>query len=439
MPKKICLNYHLGLCWGPCEKRITKNEYESQLNKVYAFLSGKEDGATKIIEDKMKIAAQNEQFETAITYRNQLEMLNLLKKRNVADLGKALDVDAFSYSFNGFYGAASVNVIRAGKMMGVKNYLISDASLDEEETLLSFIAQYYDKSGDIPDQVCLPFLAREGFDEYLTSLKGSAVRVTNPQKGGKKRLLDMAKNNSVDFLEKAVENEKHRYDMTEGACKRLGQILGIDGLRRMECYDISHVSGTDKVASGVVFIDGAPSKSDYRRYKIKTVEGSDDFACMSEVIKRRLERAKEEDSYPDLIVVDGGKGQLSSATESMKNLGVEIPIVSLAKRDEEIFTTTKKEPLYLSKEDYALKLMQRLRDEAHRFAITYHRNLRSKRMIKSYEEIKGVGKVKRKILQQNFSLEELKSATLEQIVEKGIDKSTAQNIVDYFKSLKENE
>lgn len=434
MPKKICLNYHLGLCSGPCESRVTKEQYSAQLEKVYAFLGGKEDSAYKIIEKKMMDAAAMEQFEAAIGYRNQLEMLNLLKKRNIADLGKVVDIDAFSYSFSGFYGAASVNIIRGGKMMGVRNYTISDASLDEHETLLSFIGQYYSGSVDIPDEVCLPFVAHDGFAQYLSMLKGSSVEVVCPQKGAKKRLVDMAEKNSADFLEKSVETEKHRHDTTVGASERLREILGLDVLHRMECYDISHVSGTDKVASGVVFVDGAPSRSDYRRYKIKTVEGSDDFACMSEVVSRRITRGKDENNLPDLIVIDGGKGQLSSSMDAMRSKGVNIPMVSLAERDEEIFVPQKKDPIVLAKDDYALRLLQRIRDEAHRFAITYHRNLRAKRMVKSYESIAGVGEVRRKLLQKHFSPEELKNATVEDIVAVGIDKRTAQNIVEHFKN-----
>ncbi len=439
MPKKVCLNYHLGLCCAPCAGRVTAEEYSKKLDKVYAFLSGKEDGASEIIEKKMTDAAAMEQFEAAISYRNQLDMLKLLKRRNVADLGRVVDIDAFSYSFSGFYGAASVNVIRGGKMMGVRNYVVSDASLSYEETLLSFISQYYAQSADIPNEICLPFVAHDGLAQYLSTLKGSAVEVSCPQKGTKKKLVDMAEKNSADFLEKSVEAEKHRYDMTEGAAERLQKILGLNSVRRMECYDISHISGTDKVASGVVFINGAPSKSDYRRYKIKTVEGSDDFACMSEVISRRMERGKAEDTLPDLIVIDGGKGQLASAVEAMKSRGVDIPMVSLAKRDEEIFTTAQGEPITLSKDDYALKLLQRIRDEAHRFAVTYHRNLRSKRMVKSYESIPGVGEVKRKILQSSFTPEELKRATVEEIIAAGIDKRTAASIVDYFKENKKAE
>lgn len=433
MPKKKCLNYHLGLCGAPCEGKISKEDYNELIDKVIAFLGGKEDSVAQTIEKKMLDAAAMEQFEAAISYRNQLEMLKLLKKRNVADLGKVVDIDAFSYSFSGFTGVASVNIVRSGKMMGVKNFAISDASIDKEETLLSFINQYYGLgNADIPAEVCLPFVPHDGLGEYLSAIKGSSVTVSCPIKGAKKKLVDMAEKNSADYLEKSVENEKHRFDMTEGAAQRLAGILGLTSVRRMECYDISHISGTDKVASGVVFIDGAPSKSDYRRYKIKTVEGSDDFACMSEVIGRRIERGKNEDNLPDLIVIDGGKGQLSSAMEAMRAKNIDIPMVSLAKRDEEIFTPASPMPITLTKDDYALKLLQRIRDEAHRFAITYHRNLRAKRMTQSYEKIPGVGPVKREILRKNFSPERLKTATLPQLTAVGIDLKTAENIVRFY-------
>ena len=433
LPKKLCLNYHLKLCCAPCAGRVTKEEYNERLEKVVAFLSGREEGAAEIIQKRMLDAAAMEQFESAIAFRDQLNMLKLLKERSVANLGKIVDIDAFSFVSSGFFGAAAVNIVRGGKMMGVKNYFISDASLSTEETLTSFISQYYMGNHDFPDEICLPFLPSNGLKEYITALKGRSVAVTCPQKGEKKKLVEMSERNAADYLDRSVENERHRYEMGRGAAERLKKLLGLNKLERMECFDISHISGTDKVASGVVFINGEPAKSEYRRYKIKTVEGSDDFACMNEVIGRRLKKS-EGCKLPDLIVIDGGKGQLSAAMAAMKDCGAEIPMVGLAERDEEIYTPFVAKPITLTKSDYALKLLQRIRDEAHRFAITYHRNLRNKRMVAGLEKIKGVGEAKRKLLHDKFTPEELKTADEEQLKKAGIDKKTAAEIVKYFRS-----
>ena len=265
--------------------------------------------------------------------------------------------------------------------------------------------------------------------------KGEKITLAFPKIGQRRKLIDMARENSLDYLTKNRNKNARVSDMTVGAVKRLAEILGIKSARRMECFDISHVSGTDKVASQVVSIDGVPAKSEYRRYKIKTVEGNDDFECMAEVIRRRLSHLSE-GAIPDLIVVDGGKGQLSHAEAVMKEMGVEIPLVSLAEREEEIFVPGQSEPIVLKKSDFALQSMIRLRDEAHRFAITYHRNLRAKRIGSELEKISGVGPIKRKILLKAFgSVAGVKDAPLSAIIATdGIDERTARVVYDYFHS-----
>ncbi|MDE6401242.1 MAG: hypothetical protein K2L54_01370, partial [Clostridiales bacterium] len=300
--------------------------------------------------------------------------------------------------------AVSVCLVRGGKMMGVKSFYMTDAGLGYADTVSAFIGQYYRKDTFIPSEICLPERI-EGADalaESLTGLSGRKTEITFPKIGTKKSLLVCAAQNAEDFLSKSAEESKRKTDMTAGACERLAGILGIASAHRMECYDISNISGVDKVSSQVVFIGGAPSKTDYRKYKIKTVEGANDFASMEETLKRRFARAKAGDEkfsdLPDLIVIDGGKGQLSFAHEAMVSLGYDIPMVGLAKREEEIFTVGASEPIVLPKSDNALKLLQRIRDEAHRFAITYHRTLRKTRYVSQLEKIPNVGTVKAKIL-----------------------------------------
>lgn len=430
--KRECLNYHIGLCPAPCTGKINKSDYNKIVKRVMDFLSGKDNKAEEVISCKMKAAAEKEDFELAIKYREQLVMLDLLKSRTVSDLGKIVDIDSFALASSGVYGTASVNVVRGGKMMGVYNYVLGDAAVTESEAVISFVIQYYGGNHDIPDEVCFPYeFEYKGLQEYLSSIKGKKVEISFPKKGAKLKLLLMAEKNAADYLDKSAEKQRRTQNMTVEAAKRLQSILGLKSARRIECYDISHISGTDKVASGVVFINGAPSKADYRRYKIRTVEGNNDFACMAEVIKRRLNH----DDLPDLIVIDGGKGQLSSALEVMQNEGLDIPMIGLAKREEEVYLPYKSDPIILTKSDYALRLLQRIRDEAHRFAITYHRNLRSKRLTSELDNINGVGPKKREILLKAYpNFGDIKKASIEELADiHGIDLRTAHSIYDFFR------
>ena len=430
--KRECLNYHIGLCHAPCKGRIDKEEYAKIVRRVMDFLTGRDETAEEVIKSKMMAAAKNQDFERAITYRDQLAMLELLKTRTVSDLDKVVDIDSFAIKSNGIYSTASVNVVRGGKMMGVYNYVLGETIQLGGEALESFAIQYYGGNHDIPSEVCFcEEFDSDGLREYLTALKGKKVDITFPKKGAKRKLTLMAEQNATDFLDKSAEKQRRNQNMTVDAAKRLADILKLKSVRRMECYDISHISGTDKVASGVVFVDGAPSKKDYRRYKIKTVEGNNDFACMAEVIKRRLSKGE----LPDLIVIDGGKGQLSSAMEIMSEQGLTIPMISLAEREEEIFIPHSSEPIVLAKSDYALRLLQRIRDEAHRFAITYHRSLRAKRITSELDNIKGVGSKKREILLKSYAnFADIKKATVAELEAiNGIDAKTARAINEYFK------
>ena len=437
-----CLDYFLGLCPAPCTGKITEEAYKERVDKVLAFLSGHDSSAAeKAVEERMLAASKAEDFERAIAYRDQLAMLKKLSERTVANLGSIADVDAVGYACDGIGAAISVVIVRGGKMMGVRNYYLTDAGLGYEDTVSGFFGQYYRMAQQVPPLVLLrPFT--EGtvtpLCETLSALTGRRQEIAFPQIGAKNDLLVCAEQNAADFLSKAAAEDKRRRDMTAGACERLAGILGIPSCHRMECYDISNISGVDKVSSQVVFIGGAPSKADYRKYKIKTVEGSNDFASMKETLSRRFARAKSGDEkfsdLPDLIVIDGGKGQLGYAHEAMQSLGFSIPMVGLAKREEEIFTVGNPDPIVLPHSDSAIKLLQRIRDEAHRFAITYHRTIRKKRYTSMLENIPLVGPVKAKILLsafENFAdITTADEATLEAI--DGIDKATAHSVAEWF-------
>lgn len=449
-PKKLkkntreCLNYHIGLCTAPCTKRIDKADYDRVVHSVTEFLAGRDDTARGLIEQKMQRAAENEQFEQAIYYRDKLNMLDKMKERTLADLTGVLSLDAYAYASNGEYGCVSVCIVRGGKMMGVKNFVIPDVSLSEREAVEEFMRQYYGGSNvDLPPQICVPF-ERESDEkgdvlaEYLAALKGGSTQIVTPKIGSKKKLIDTAYSNAEDYLSKSTEKTKREYDMTEGAAKKLAEILGLKSARRMECYDISNISGVDKVASMVVFINGRAENSEYRRFKIKTVEGANDFMSMNEVIRRRFARAASGDvkfgSLPDLVVIDGGKGQLSAAYSAANSEGFDVPMVSLAEREEEIFTVFDEQPLLLDKSSYPLRLMQRIRDEAHRFAITYHRNLRAKRYRSRLEDIPNIGNVRRAALLKTFgTLENIKAASEEELASvNGMDARSAASVYSFF-------
>ena len=440
-PKKFkkgareCLNYHIDLCLAPCCGHVTPEEYREVVERVMAFLSGRDDTPAKLIEQKMIEAAKKEEFERAIYYRDRLDMLSRMKERTLADLGTVTDIDAFNYVTNGALSA--ITVVRAGKLMGVRNYMVTDVALSAEEAIASFVLQYYGALNvEVPEEICFPVHTDvAALEEYLYSLSRIKTEITFPQRGTRKKLIDMALKNARDYLEKNADKEKRKHDNTVGAAALLAEILQLDGIRRMECYDISNISGVDKVASQVVFINGEASNADYRRFKIKTVEGSNDFASMAEVIRRRFARLRDGDEtfdeLPDLIVIDGGNGQLSAAYTAMRGEGYDVPMVGLAKREEEIFTVFDERPIVLPRDNVALKLMQRIRDEAHRFAITYHRSLRAKRYYSELESIRGVGAAKREKLLKVFKYNEIKTATVEQLAEV-VDRTTAENVFAFY-------
>jgi excinuclease ABC subunit C len=435
-----CLNYHISLCLAPCGGRISEEDYRVAVDKAVAFLSGKDGDAEKIITDKMNSAVENEEFERAITYRDRLSMLKKLRERNLSEF-KGGDLDAVSFITDGDYGAISVVIVRGGKLMGAKNYPLFSGEILSGETFSQFLTQYYsDPNTLIPPEILTDTeFDKAALEEYLYSLSGRKTAVAFPKIGAKKKLLTMAEENARNTLVNSMEKETRERGFTQGACEGLSDLLGLGYLKRIECYDISHVSGTEQVASGVVFTDGRPDKKEYRRYNIKSVPGADDFKSLAEVISRRLNRAKIGDAsfglMPDLIVIDGGKGQLSYAHAAMREAGYDIPMISLAEKNEEIFTLNGGGPIVLKKESFVLKLLQRIRDEAHRFAVTFHRNTRIKKRIGSdLEDIRGVGPKKRQILMKSFkSAAAVKAADYDTLrAVEGIDEATARRIYEHF-------
>ena len=442
-PKRECLNYHIGKCLAPCAGKCTKEEYDERVQGALDFLSGDDEKVEEILKERMEKCSEIEEFELALSYRDKLKMLDKIKLRRITALNRFVNADVIAATTNGVYSAINALFIRSGRMQGGKNFAFADAEESNSERISSFIMQYYVSGAEIPDEIMISdrITDAEVIAAYFKKEFSKTVRIYVPERGDKRKLIAMATENAEDYLEKEVDRIKHKDDMTTAACLKMKKALSLSREpKRIECYDISHISGVDKVGSMVVFENGEAAKNEYRRFRIKTVEGSDDFACLKEVLSRRLLKlgTEEEEKFkkPDLIVIDGGKGQLHSVKEVFDEIGVtDIDLISLAKKEEEIFTLASPDPVVLPRRDYVLRLLQRLRDEAHRFAITYHRQTHEKTNLRSeLTKIDGIGEKKRKAIIDKFgSLENVKRATEEELTEvDGIGEKQARAVKEYF-------
>ncbi|MDD6995680.1 MAG: excinuclease ABC subunit UvrC [Candidatus Borkfalkiaceae bacterium] len=444
-PKKPCLAAHLGRCLAPCARVCEGKEFEktyaAAVKRALAFLDGDLDEAEAVLNEKMRKFADEEEFEIAMDYREKAKMIEKLKLKRITSLNRFIDADVVAYKTNRLYSAVSLLITRKGVMQGGSNFALEEAYESDGAAVAAFISRYYE-THELPQEIVAENVENAALlEEYFEKTQGKKVKIVSPKQGVKRALLNMAEKNAEDFLLKSVDKIKHKDDMTTAACERLQQLLSLSRYpRRIECYDISNISGVDKVGSMAVFVNGEAEKTAYRRFRIKTVEGANDFASLQEVLRRRLAKlsTSEEEKFPkpDLIVIDGGKGQLSAVKEIFDETHTEgIDLVSLAKREEEVFTLTQSESVVIDRRDYALKMLQRLRDEAHRFAITYFRTLHDKRNLTSrFSEIEGVGKEKRKALLNEFkTVENIAQASEESLARvPGIGEKLARNIKKYF-------
>ena len=438
--KRECLNYQMGYCSAPCTGKITKENYRQEVNRVMAFLKGDLSYAKNTVQNKMKACAETENFEKAIEYRNNLNMLNHLGSGLLTDIKQFADIDVFGFFANGGASVISILVVRAGKILGLNNFNVIDINNNEKDILTSFISQYYPSNSVVPDEVILPYDLGDVVENYVNQFSSKKVKVTVPLKGTKQKLLTMAINNAKDYLEKNIEKSRLTELKTIGAVNLLKDSLNLPETPiRIEGYDISHVQGTNMVASMVVFERGEAKYNHYRKFKIKTVDGSNDFACMKEVLTRRIGELKGNDvsfsCRPNLILIDGGKGQLSFAYSVLTENGENIPMISLAKKEEEVYKPNESQPYILSRDNYGLKLLQRVRDESHRHAITFHRSLRGKNaLVSELSKIELIGKNKEMALLEHFmDINKIKNASVEELMEvKGISKKLAQNVYNYF-------
>lgn len=442
-PIKPCLNYHIKKCSAPCANLLSESDYNQRVALAVDFLSGDTADTEKMLKQKMLLASQKEEFELALKYRDILESLEKIKLRRITSLNKFINADVIAYRSNGIYSTVSILFVRSGRMLGGKNFAFESASLTDGDAVNEFILRYYKENSDIPDEIiCAEEITDVNIlEEYFKKTFKKSICILTVKQGVRKQLADMAGVNATEHLETAIDKIKHKNDMTINACRLLQEKLSLKRFpHRIECYDISNISGVDKVGSMVVMYDGEPDFDSYRRFKITTFEGADDYRAHQEMMERRLERlVTDPDKFPkpDLMVIDGGKGQLSAIKEifDKKNI-TDIDLIALAEREEEIYLVGTPTPVILERRDYCLKMLQRIRDEAHRFAITYHRTLRGKRSLSSaLDNIKGLGKVKRKALIEKFKdLGGIIKASKEQLMTvDGIGEKQAQIIIDKLK------
>ncbi|HBO48310.1 MAG TPA: hypothetical protein DD614_00500 [Clostridiales bacterium] len=436
--KRECLNYQMHTCLAPCTRQCTESEYRQEVDKVIDFLKGNLSEAKKILTEKMQVYSDMEMYELAIEMRENLKAIEYIDAQNITGLNKNADIDIFGFAENGDSAVVSVACVRGTKMVGLSNYNVIDASNTAHDIVTNFVTQYYLNEKIIPKNVITEYMD-DSLAEWLNNIAGKNIKTMAGSRGIYSRLLKMANDNASEYLNKSIEKDKVYILKTSGAMKILQKTCGLSKLpKRIEGYDISNLGGTNTVASMVVFINGVPAKKMYRKFKIET-QGQNDFRNMHDVLSRRFNELKKAQDLsfscrPDLILIDGGNVQLEFAKNAMDEIGEDIDMISLAKREEEIYLTSGQKVI-LSKDNYALKLLQNVRDESHRFAITFQKSLRQKNTLKSeLEKIELLGKKKATLLFDKFkSIDNIKNADICSLMQtEGIGKTLATNIYNYF-------
>lgn len=451
-----CLNFHIKQCMAPCQGFVSQEEYREQVAQALDFLNGNFSPILKELEGKMQEASENMEFEEAMKYRDLFNSVRqVAQKQKITDSdGEDKDIIALALDEND--AVVQVFFIRDGKLIGREHFYMTHISGNERgQVLLDFVKQFYAGTPFIPKELMLQEEIEdiEVLEKWLSARKGSRVYIRVPKKGTKERLVELAAKNAALVLSQDKEKIKREEGRTIGAVKEIAALIGIEGISRMEAYDISNISGFANVGSMVVYEKGKPKRSDYRKFKIKTVSGPDDYACMKEVLTRRfvhgMEEQKELDlkemekefgsftKFPDLILMDGGKGQVNIALDVLNELHIDIPVCGMVKDDNHrtrgLYYNNEEIPIDRNSEGF--KLITRVQDEAHRFAIEYHRSLRGKTQVKSVlDDIPGVGPSRRKALMRHFkSIEEIKEADVEKLTEvPEIPRHIAEGIYGFF-------
>lgn len=439
--QKTCLYYDMNMCSAPCGKKISKEDYLKIVSEAVNFLKGDIAKIKPILIDKMQKASISENFETAIKLRDSISMIDRLGQKVISELPTLCNYDIFCVAQSGSLSAVCTMIVRGGKMVGINSMFVKNYTLDIAEFYLQFLSAYYIQNGYSCDEIIIPTeIDTAALTDLIKQKYEKNIKISVPKKGVKKQLIDTCYDNARLHIEKNTESEQKQYETTIGAIQQLQSELHLKNTpKRIECYDISNTFGSYTVASMAVLIDGKKSPNHYRKFKIKNVDFIDDFASMEEVLTRRFEKLNSDDASfscsPDLILIDGGKGQLSSAKKIKQKLNINTPIISLAKRLEEVFTEESNISILLPKGSYALRVLQLARDEAHRIAITFNRQLRDKGTYKGgLIGIENVGKVTRRNLLACFkTIDNIKFASIEELINcAGVSKKSAKSVYDFF-------
>ena len=460
--ERPCLNYHIKQCLAPCQGYVSKEEYRQQVAGALEFLNGNYSPILKDLEEKMKKAAEAMEFEDAARYRDLLSSVRQVSQKQKITEGVGEDKDILALYQDETEAVVQVFFVRDGKLIGREHYYMTHVPENNKPAILQdFVKQFYAGTPFIPRELMLQYEIEDAelIEKWLSERKGSRVYLKVPKIGSKEKLVELAAQNAKLVLSQDREKLKREEGRTIGAVKEISDLLQLPltGTARMEAYDISNINGFENVGSMVVYEKGKPKRSDYRKFKIKSVSGPDDYACMREVLTRRFRHGMEESreleeqemdqeygsftKFPDLILMDGGRGQVNIALSVLEELGIDIPVCGMVKDDNHrtrgLYYHNIELPIDTHSEGF--KLITRIQDEAHRFAIEYHRSLRSKTQVRSVlDDIPGVGPARRKALMRHFkSLEEIRQATVEELMEiPEMNERTAQEIVAFFASQK---
>jgi len=439
---KLCLDYHIKKCEGPCESIVSRDHYNAMIERVIKFLQGRTKETEDYVRKQMDIAAADLRYEDAAMYRDQYNAIRRFKERQRKVAADFDDRDIFALARKDDIGVMTVLRVRNGRIFGREKISLQNLDEDESAVFSSVISRFYMDTDFLPKEITVVTLpdGQDDLEEWLTEKKGSKVIIRQPQRGEKAKEVRLSYQNAKLLLGEWLINRKKRRELVPKMVNQLEEDLQLKAPpRRIEAFDISHLGGTNTVASMVCFVDGKARKSEYRKFKIKTVVGIDDFAAMREVVHRRYLRVKKEKgSLPDLILIDGGKGQLSMAVSALRELGLDyIPIIGLAKRLEEVFVPGISEPQSIHKQSPGLILLRRIRDEAHRFAITFQRSKRKDVLSSIFDDIEGMGpKRVQKLLQSYDSTKSIANTDLKDISEKtGIPEGIAKEVVKKAQSI----
>lgn len=454
--ERPCLNYHIKQCLAPCQGYVSKEQYREQIAGALEFLNGNYNLILKDLEEKMKQASDKLEFEEAAKYRDLYNSVKQVSQKQKITDSVGEDKDIIALYQDEAEAVVQVFFVRDGKLIGREHYYMTHVPENNKpEILQDFVKQFYAGTPFIPRELMLQYEIEDGelIEKWLTKRKGSRVYLRVPKIGTKEKLVELAAQNAKLILSQDKEKLKREEGRTIGAVKEIASLLGLDGIERMEAFDISNINGFENVGSMVVYEKGKPKRSDYRKFKIKSVSGPDDYACMREVLSRRFLHGMEESRemtekeldlsygsftrFPDLLLMDGGRGQVNIALSVLDELHIDIPVCGMVKDDNHrtrgLYFNNVELPIDTHSEGF--KLITRIQDEAHRFAIEYHRSLRSKTQVKSVlDDIPGVGPARRKALMRHFkSLEEIKNATVEQLMEiPELNRRAAEEIYSFF-------